>query len=66
MKTNRSAWHLVKLREIVWAAGVATVLGLEIYLGVFLAARSGHTTTLQTESPAAPNVSISDLMADAR
>lgn len=50
---------------MVWAA-LAAVVGLEVYLGESLAARIGHTTAPQTDSPAAPNISISDLMAAAR
>lgn len=47
-------------------AALATIVGLDFYLGVSLAARIGQTTALQTDSPAPPNVSISDLMAAAR
>ena len=66
MKTNSSARYLVRIRVImVWAA-LAAVVGLEVYLGESLAARIGQTTARQTDSPAAPNVSISDLMAAAR
>jgi hypothetical protein len=46
--------------------GMAIVFGIEVYLGASLAARNGHTTTLQTDSPAVPNVSISDLIVAAR
>lgn len=56
----------MKIRNIMWAVAVAAVFGLEVYLGAFLAARSGHTTALQADSPAAPSVSISDLIAAAR
>jgi hypothetical protein len=65
MKTNNSARFLVKIRHIMLAAILATALGLEVYLGASLAARSGHPTALQTDSPATPNVSISDLLAAA-
>jgi hypothetical protein len=66
MKTNSSARDLVRIRDIIRPVAVATVFGLEVYLGASLATRSGHTTALQADSPAAPNVSISDLMAAAR
>jgi hypothetical protein len=66
MKTNSSARHLLKIRDIMLAVLLATALGLEIYLGAFLAARSGHPTAVQTDSPAAPGVGISDLIAGVR
>jgi hypothetical protein len=66
MKINASARYLVRIRAIMGPVVLATVFGLEVYLGAFLAARSGHTTALQTDSPPTPNVSISDLMAAAR
>jgi hypothetical protein len=47
-------------------AALAAILGLELLLGETLAARMGHTTAPQIDSPATPNVSISDLMAAAR
>jgi len=42
------------------------MVGVALSLGESLAARVGQTTARQTDSPAAPNVSISDLMAAAR
>ena len=66
MKTNCSAQHLVRIRNIMLAVVLATVFGLEVYLGVFLPARSGHTATFQTDSPAVASASISDLMVVAR
>jgi hypothetical protein len=66
MKTNASARYLVRIRVImVWAA-LAAVVGLELLLGESLASRIGHTSAHQIDGPAAPNVSISDLMAAAR
>jgi hypothetical protein len=65
MKTNNSARRLVKIQDIMWAVALAIIFGLEVYLGAFLASRSGHATALQTDSPAIPNVSISDLIAAA-
>ena len=47
-------------------AALAAIVGLEFSLGESLAARIGQTTARQTDSPAAPSVSISDLMAAAR
>jgi hypothetical protein len=66
MKTNASARYLVRIRVIMVCAALAVTFGLEVYLGTSLAARIGHTTARQTDSPAAPSVSISDLMAAAR
>ena len=45
---------------------IVTIAGIEFGVSEFLAARIGQTTTRQTDSPAAPNLSISDLMAAAR
>jgi hypothetical protein len=66
MKINASARYVARIRSIMLGAALAAVFGLEVYLGASLAARIGHTTTLKTDSPAAPNVSISDLIAAAR
>jgi len=66
MKTNTSARHLVKIRDIMLVVLLATILGLEVYLGVSQAARFGDTSALQTSGPAAPTASFSDLMAAAR
>jgi hypothetical protein len=66
MKTNNSARRLARVRDIILAALLATAFGLEIYLGAFLAGRSGNPTALQTDGPVAPNVSISDVIAGAR
>ena len=66
MEDYGAAMKTKKIRDIMWAVAVATVFGLEVYLGAFLAARIGQTSARQTDSPAAPNVSISDLMAAAR
>lgn len=66
MKTNPSARRLVRIRVIMVCAALAAVVGLEFFLGASVAARIGQTTARQTDNPAAPNVSISDLMAAAR
>jgi hypothetical protein len=66
MKTNTSARHLLRIRDIMLAVLLATALGLEVYLGAFLTTRNGHTTRLRTDSPENPSVGISDLMAAAR
>ena len=58
MKTNPSARHLVKIRVMMVCVAFAAIVGLEFYLGAFLAARIGQTTTRQTDSPAVPNVSL--------
>jgi len=66
MKINASARYFVGIRTIMLGAALAAVVGLEIYLGASLAARIGHPTALQTNGPAAPNISISDVIAAAR
>jgi hypothetical protein len=66
MKINASARCIVKIRAIMLGAALAAVFGLEVYLGAFQAARIGHTTAPQTEGPAAPNTSSSDVIAAAR
>ena len=66
MKTNASARYLVKIRVIVVCAALAAFVGLEFSVSESLAARIGQTTSRQTDSPATPNVSISDLMSAAR
>jgi hypothetical protein len=47
-------------------AALAAIVGLEFYLGASLAARIGQTTACHTDSHAAPDINISDLMAAAR
>jgi hypothetical protein len=66
MKTNTSAQYLVKVRVIMVCAALAALVGLEVSFSESMAARIGQTTARQTDSPAAPNFSISDLMAAAR
>ena len=65
MKTNTAARNLVRIRVIMVCAALAAIVGLDLFLVESLASRIGHTTAPQTDSPAAPNVSISDLMAAA-
>jgi hypothetical protein len=66
MKTNASARYLVRIRVIMVCAALAALVGLEVSISESLAARIGQITARQTDSPAAPNLSISDLMAAAR
>lgn len=66
MEDYGGAMKTKRLQDIMLAVLLAVTFGLEVYLGAFLAARIGQTSTRQTDSPAAPNVSISDLMAAAR
>ena len=66
MKTYASARYLVRIRVIMMCAALAAIVGLEFSVSESLAARIGQTTSRQTDSPAAPNASISDLMAVAR
>ncbi|MGO8929183.1 MAG: hypothetical protein ACLQU3_20140 [Limisphaerales bacterium] len=66
MKTNRSARRLVRIRGIMLGLALVGMVGVAFWLGESLAARIGQSTAHQTDSPAAPNFSISDLMAAAR
>jgi hypothetical protein len=66
MKTNPSARYLVKIQRIMVCVALAAIVGLEFYLGASLASRIGQTTACQTDTPAAPDVNIWDLMAAAR
>jgi hypothetical protein len=65
MKTNSAARWFVRIRVIMVCAAVAAIVGLEFAVSEPLAARIGQTTARQTDSPAAPSVSIADLMAAA-
>jgi hypothetical protein len=65
METNASARYLVRIRVIMVCAALAAIVGLELSLSQSLAARIGQTTA-QTDSPTAPSVNITDLMAAAR
>ena len=47
-------------------AALAAIVGLEFSLSESLATRIGQITARQTDSPQAPSVSLSDLMAAAR
>jgi hypothetical protein len=66
MKTNSPARYLVRIRVIMVCAALAALVGLEFSLSQSLAARIGQTSARQTDSPTAPSVGISDLMAAAR
>lgn len=66
MKTNASARYLVRIRVIMVCAALVALVGFEFSVSEALAARIGQTTARQTDSPAAPSVSISDLMSAAR
>jgi hypothetical protein len=66
MKINSSARYLVRIRVILVCAALAAIVGLDLFLVESLASRIGHTTARQPDSSAAPNVSISDLMAAVR
>ena len=65
MKTNSWVRFIVRIRVIMVCAALAAVVGLEFSVSESLAARIGQSSSRQTDSPAAPNVSISDLMAAA-
>jgi hypothetical protein len=62
MQTNPSARYLVRIRAILVCAALAAIVGFEFYVSESLAARVGQTTARQTDSPATPNASISDLI----
>jgi hypothetical protein len=66
MKTNSFVRGIFRIRAIVLSLAIVGLVVLEVGFGQSMAARIGHTTAPQTDSPAAPSVSISDLMAAAR
>ena len=65
MKTNSAALWFVRVRGIVFCVILVTLVGVAFELGGSLGVRIGQTTVRQTDSPAAPNVNISDLIAAA-
>ena len=66
MKTNSFARGILRIRAIVICLCIVGMVGVSFCLSESLAARIGQTTARQTDSPAAPNVSLSDMMAAAR
>ena len=66
MKTNVSARYIVRIRVIMIGAALAALVGFEVFISESLAARISQTSARQADSPATPNLSISDLMAAAR
>jgi hypothetical protein len=66
MKTNSAARWFVGIRGIVICLALVGMVGVAFSLGESLAARFGQSTARQMDSPPAPNVSMSDLMAAAR
>ena len=62
MKTNPAARTLVKIRLLLFCVSLAAIVGLEFYFGASFAARIGQITALQTDSPAAPNMDLGNLM----
>lgn len=54
MKTETSAGHLVRVRNLLLAVALAAVFGLEVYLGASQAVRIGHTTAPQADGPQTP------------
>lgn len=66
MKTNPKARGMRKIRLVMLEAALAAIVGLEIYGGASLVARTGQTTARQSDSPVTLDVSISDLIAAAR
>ena len=66
MKTNPAARTLVKIRFLLLCASLAAIVGLEFYFGAAFAARISQTTVIQTDSPAAPNMNLGDVMSAVR
>jgi len=66
MKTNPSARRIRKFRGVLGCLAIAAIVGVELWLGQSVVSRIAHTTGRQTDSPAVPNVNISDLIASAR
>jgi hypothetical protein len=66
MKTSASARYFVKIRVIIVCAALAALAEFEVFISESLAARISQTSARQADSPATPNLSISDLMAAAR
>jgi hypothetical protein len=66
MKTNSFARGILRIRAIVLCLAIVGLVVAEVGFGQSLAARIGQMSVRQTDSPATPNVSISDLMVAAR
>ena len=66
MKTNSFVRSILRLRVNVLCLAIVGLVVAEVGFGQSLAMQVGQTTARRTDSPAAPNVSISDLMAAAR
>jgi hypothetical protein len=66
MKTSPAARRLVRFRVILIALAIVAIMGIEFWEGESLASRVGQTTAVQTDSPVALNVNISDMIAVAR
>jgi len=65
MKTKHSAGWIVRIRVFSLCLALVTIAGIEFGVSETLAARIGQTTARQTDSPQAPNVCLSDLLATA-
>ena len=66
MKANSFVRGILRIRVTVLCLAIVGLVVAEVGLGKSLAARMGHITACQTDSPAVPNVSISDLLGAAR
>jgi hypothetical protein len=66
MKANSFVRGILRIRVTVLCLAIVGLVVAEVGFGQSLAARIGQTTSRQTDSPATPNVIISDLMAAAR
>lgn len=66
MKTTSLARRLVRLRVILSVLAIAAIVGLELGMGGFLAARVGQNTASQNEGSQVPNVGLADVMLTAR
>ncbi len=66
MKTNPSARRIRNFRVTALCVAIAAIVGVEFKVGESLASRFGQVTVCRSESPQAPSMDISDLMATAR
>lgn len=66
MKTNPSARRRLRIRVLLLCAALAAIIGFEFCVGESMAAPFGQVMARQADNPAAPDLSISDLVAAAR
>jgi hypothetical protein len=66
MKTNPSARSVRNFRVTLVCLALAAIVGVEFRVGESLASRFGQATAMRSDSPQAPSMDISDLMASIR